>query len=324
MRNGSAGRHHAGTSFVRRLSSLLMLFGALWSNAALAATYNYTASNYTTINGSGTPAYTTAMHLAGSMSTTSPIPPNLNGVDIGPFGSNLIQSWSFTDGLYSYVPANSSLVSFVATTDATGNLTNWSFLIETPKSPNTVGQVMNVILVGAGSAQSLSSGTCAAVSASFGNACGSYGPLGSTASNGVLASIGTFSTAAPPPSGGTLSAAPNPALQGQTVVLTATTGSSATGTVTFTDGATALCNAVPLATGAANCTASALAVGSHTITATFSLNGVTAIVFTASTTVTVNAVPAAPAVPAPALGVWAFALLTTLLALAGAIWKRQR
>ncbi len=67
------------------------------------------------------------------------------------------------------------------------------------------------------------------------------------------------------------SAAANPSVFGQGVLLTATvTGNAPAGTVRFTDGLTVLCDAVALAGGQAPCQAGALAVGSHDLVATYS------------------------------------------------------
>ncbi len=68
-----------------------------------------------------------------------------------------------------------------------------------------------------------------------------------------------------------LAATPNPAVYGQTVILTATVSSLATGTVTFKDGATTLGTAT-LSGGSATFATSALAIGPHTLTAVYGGN----------------------------------------------------
>src|SRR5207249_3711202 len=71
-----------------------------------------------------------------------------------------------------------------------------------------------------------------------------------------------------------LAAAPNPAVVGQPVTLTATVTCDAvvpTGSVTFFDGATPLTGPVPVnGSGMATFTTSSLAIGSHTLTAQYS------------------------------------------------------
>ena len=99
----------------------------------------------------------------------------------------------------------------------------------------------------------------------------------------------------------TVTAAPNPSIFGQAVLLTATvrialSSQIATGTVTFLDGSTALGSATLNASGIATLTVSTLAVGSHTITATYggseTLGGssgtVDVVVNKASTTTTIS------------------------------------
>jgi hypothetical protein len=131
--------------------------------------------------------------------------------------------------------------------------------------------------------------------------------------------VSTSALAAPPPA--TLTAVPNPAQQGQTVVLTATTSSSSIGTVTFSDGSTVLCNTVPLASGIAMCSTSSLSVGPHTITGRFAVGGIAVITFNVTATVTIAAVP--PPTPAPTLGAWALIALVAFTLLMASVWQRR-
>jgi hypothetical protein len=75
-----------------------------------------------------------------------------------------------------------------------------------------------------------------------------------------------------------LTAAPNPSIPGQTVVLTATVvPAGATGTVTFKDGSTTLVgvglNPAPVLSGTATLSSSVLPVGTHSLTAVYSGSG---------------------------------------------------
>jgi virginiamycin B lyase len=108
-----------------------------------------------------------------------------------------------------------------------------------------------------------------------------------------------------------LSASPNPAVVGQTEVLTATVTSSAgtpSGTVTFFDGNTALDSAALNASGQATLDVS-LSVGSHSLTASFGGNSSFAASTSSAVTETVNPASAAAttttlstSVPAPVAG----------------------
>jgi hypothetical protein len=87
-------------------SSLAALVLAMATHGAFAdVTYNVTVGNYTDID-AGT-LYTTSMHFSGWFSTTQALPANLWHADIGPNGLNLMSSWSFSDGVHTFIPANS-------------------------------------------------------------------------------------------------------------------------------------------------------------------------------------------------------------------------
>ena len=178
------------------VSSLLL---AVVANTAAAATYVYTAgSNYTTVSG----AYTTAMTVTGSFTTASPLPANLASVNIGPSGSNLVTAWSFNDGLNTLTNLNSAPFvltpsNFTVSTNASGQVTAFRFVVVSPLPPNTVGQVMNGIAVVTTSLyqSSIASGVCNNLAA---NQCSAIAPGPSTSTAYSSAAAGTFVLAATP------------------------------------------------------------------------------------------------------------------------------
>ncbi|GAA0723308.1 Ig-like domain-containing protein [Dokdonella soli] len=301
-----------------------LAFGMGVSTSAFAMAYSYSSPNYASagISGNGTPpVYTTAMHIAGSIATASPLPANMPLTEIGPSGSNLIQTFSFNDGLHSYTLANTRLMNFDIAADSAGNISTFSMTMLSPLPPNTIGQKMNGVLLnaGAGLAEAISGGVCSVVNGT--GQCTALGAVNNTDSLALIgAPIGTFTTSASPPAG-TLTAVPNPAQQGQAVVLTATTGSTLPGTVTFSDGTTVLCNTVPLVSGTATCSTSSLSVGSHTITGLFAVGGIAVITFSVTATVTIAAIP--PPTPAPTLGAWALIALAAFTMLMALVWQRR-
>lgn len=86
---------------------------------AFAETYTYTGKNFTSANGD----YTTSMQVTGSITTSSPIPPNSINFDI----RSIATSWSFFDGVQTISDADGVFHSFSAfapkfTTDGDGNI----------------------------------------------------------------------------------------------------------------------------------------------------------------------------------------------------------
>lgn len=120
-------------SIPRRMASVLFAFTALFGTQAFATTtYSYVGKDYSTIYHNCTPpgdpnsgpcvTYTTSMHVQGSFSLDTPLPPNFGPADIS-MRSDL--KWSFSDGINTYSSTDSAhaLVetgSFVIQTDATG------------------------------------------------------------------------------------------------------------------------------------------------------------------------------------------------------------
>ena len=172
----------------------------------------------------------------------------------------------------------------------------------------------------------LTGGTCTVHADQSGNA--DYAPA-AQATLAVAISQATSSI--------TLSASPNPVVQGAPVTLTASVNAAtptvtpaggmqafvaATGTIAFADGSTPLAT-VALAGGSASYTSTVLSAGTHTITATYLGDADTAAA-TASITLVVNAAATPTPAPAPTLSPWWLAALATLTALFGAIARKRR
>ena len=106
---------------MKRLLMSIALLACLISSYAHAVTYTYTGSNYTTTNG----MYTPAMRVAGTFTTSAPVPPNSTDYDI----SGILTSWSFNDGVQTIDNMNgvfhpNPLFPPLVTTDASGNITS--------------------------------------------------------------------------------------------------------------------------------------------------------------------------------------------------------
>jgi hypothetical protein len=115
---------------------------------------------------------------------------------------------------------------------------------------------------------------------------------GTPSFNGSVSSVFT-ETIVPAPSSTALTAAPNPAVTGRPVVLTATVvvvapaAGTPTGTVTFLDGPTPL-GTVPLTAGHATLTVKTLAVATHALTASYDGDGNVAPSTSTAATQTIN------------------------------------
>lgn len=120
----------------------------LWSTPAAAATYQLTASPFT----SSMLPFTTSMQVTGTFVTSAPVGANLTMQDI----SGLITSYSFTDGVHTFTQSNSAFNSplngggFLVTTDPSGNITYVQFVVMSPVPPHSVGGKLNYIAVGDG------------------------------------------------------------------------------------------------------------------------------------------------------------------------------
>jgi hypothetical protein len=65
--------------------------------------------------------YTTSNSLTGVIEVSSPFSPNLANAAI------TLDGWSFSDGLKTFTPANSTAESLRVSTDGAGQIVNWSF-----------------------------------------------------------------------------------------------------------------------------------------------------------------------------------------------------
>lgn len=118
-----------------RLSALA--FALLLPLAALAQTTRYTFESgpYTAARA----PYTTDMGITGSITTTSPIPPNASGLQIGPRSAEpLVSAYTFFDGLATYTESNSvefgpNPALFRVWTDGNGDIINWYIFLYTPQ-----------------------------------------------------------------------------------------------------------------------------------------------------------------------------------------------
>ena len=294
----------------------LVLSSLLLAAPAWAATFTLTSPNYTTLAGTGTPAYTAAMHFNGTFTTTGPLPANLSYQEIGPFGSNLISSYSFSDGLYTFTQTTSSL-GFSVNTDAVGNITLFELVLTSPQAPNTVGQKVNYVVLfyptasGVSGTGAGSQFSCTGVNPSANNVCNSFVAGVSSIAGGPVPVLSASPTSV------SLLSSINPSQVGQSVTFTAIVGSS--GKVTFNDGTTALCSNVVTVGNSASCSTSSLSAGSHAINAAFRPDNVDLQPSSAALTQVVNALP--QAVPAPALG--GLGLITLALGFLGFLcWPR--
>lgn len=128
-----------------RIVNTIALILLVLSFYSQAETYTYTAPNYHT----AAPPYTTAMAIAGSFTTSSPIPPSSIDFDLRP----IVTSWSFSDGVNTQTEANSGLWDLaglfppIASTDADGNITSIIFMLFNPATPHTVGIVFDQLQI---------------------------------------------------------------------------------------------------------------------------------------------------------------------------------
>ena len=136
--------------------SLGIAVAALLALPALADTYTFTGTNYTSayLSAPGpTGGFTAAMRPTGSFTTSAPLPPNMPLTAIGPGASpELVTAWSFSDGMNTFTNANSGLIyglpqQFAVATDAAGQITDFSIILIRPRPPHTVGQVVQTLTI---------------------------------------------------------------------------------------------------------------------------------------------------------------------------------
>ena len=129
------------------IKPLCFLFAMLVSASAWSANYVYTGPYYTSADG----IYTTSMRITGAFTTVNPLPPNLSNVEIGPYGQNLVTSWSFSNGVATFttdnsVPCNGVGCDFVVSTDVVGNITAFQIGLRNPrKTDGSVDEVAFIV-----------------------------------------------------------------------------------------------------------------------------------------------------------------------------------
>ena len=136
----------------RIVAGIAMTVVTLWAAPAAAATYQLTASPFTSLVPPSPNPFTTSMQVTGAFVTSAPVSANLTMQDI----SGLITSYSFSDGVHTFTQSNSAFNSplngggFLVTTDAAGSITYVQFLVMSPAPPHTVGGKLNYLAVGDG------------------------------------------------------------------------------------------------------------------------------------------------------------------------------
>ncbi len=170
----------------------LLLLAAMLPSTLFATTYSYTSGNY--VEFLGAPIYNSTMRITGSVTTNAPLPGSLSTANIGPTGSNLLVAWSFNDGINTYTNADSALGfgPVTATTDSSGNITDFQIAVFTPKVA-VIGEAMSGVSI-YGLPTAYSNVFCAVVA---NNACDSLNGGGDTAAI-AEGSFGRFTTLAAP------------------------------------------------------------------------------------------------------------------------------
>ena len=119
---------------------LLASISILLSSTLSAETYIYTGSLFT----QATLPYTTSMNVSLTIQTNTVIPANSNLFDI----TNIISSWSISDGVQTITDTTGSInpnAPPLFSTDATGNITSYSFLVVSEPHTSLVGGLDNYI-----------------------------------------------------------------------------------------------------------------------------------------------------------------------------------
>ncbi len=133
---------------------LACLVATLLALPALAATYNFTSPTYASAyigNPGPTGAYNNTMQVTGSITTSAPLPANMPLTPIGPSASpSLVTSWTFSDGVRTYTPANSALLyglpaQFAVATDASGQIIDHRIDLVQPAPPHSLNQILTTL-----------------------------------------------------------------------------------------------------------------------------------------------------------------------------------
>lgn len=162
-----------------RFAILAVLTAGLGAPLALAnTTYVYTGQHYTSADGT---TYTTAMSITGTLELSSPLTANMNNVPL-----SSVVSYNFNDGVYTETQLTSTNYNFYFTTDASGNITDWSFAIGYSSS-EPAGAMGSAGTGGDGAGPYNSGGTV------YANSCspGTWALQGTTPEPSSLALLGT-------------------------------------------------------------------------------------------------------------------------------------
>ena len=168
----------------------------LMANSAFAETYYYTGPNFTVFQGVG---YTPAMSVMGSITTSSPIPPNSVDLDI----TGILTSWTFSDGVQTISSSNGGSLDPwpplpfppIFSTDALGDITSGNIIVHTDPWAANIGEIDNIIFVVDGlGLVSLGANNAVCMTVDNGS-CSEYSSINAGQAEGVA---GTWSTTPPP------------------------------------------------------------------------------------------------------------------------------
>lgn len=104
---------------LRSLTLLAALFACTLPMMA-DATYTYTGKDFTQV----VAPYTTADSISGTITVASTLADNLA------YGVITVSSFTFSDGVQTLTTANTNFDEFLVSTDANGNIVNWSVMVE--------------------------------------------------------------------------------------------------------------------------------------------------------------------------------------------------
>jgi hypothetical protein len=124
------------------MKKFLIGIAVLVSSYAHAEVYTYSGANFSVAFG----AYTTAMSVTGSITTSSPIPPSSVDLDI----SGILTSWSFSDGLQTISNVNGTTsLNYppLVSTDASGDITVTNIRVLATPLATSVGGTDDFIVI---------------------------------------------------------------------------------------------------------------------------------------------------------------------------------
>jgi hypothetical protein len=213
------------------MNKSLFLAAVMATSGWAAATYSFTSSNYGTVTNFTTCTigpcanYTSSMKISGSFTVATALGANFSGAtDI----SSLITAYSFSDGLVTYTntDANARLYQFNVATDASGNISVASILIErwqSGSSPHSVGdRVALVNLNGPSINQAENNLRCLTVGGGTGSGVSDLCVTGTSDAGSSVASANSGTWASPVTGG----PSPTPAPPTLLLILTGLAGAS--------------------------------------------------------------------------------------------------